>query len=212
MPGEAFQVHAPSKALCLDFANTRSWRGSARPTERLGDADAVIGWIGRVALDGGRAGQGRRAAATGVTGAVEADGPALYGEAIAMREAIYRVFRAIAEGGSPAARDAASLSKWIAEAPARSDLVTVGERLGWKVTNPLRAPVRLLAPVLWSAGDLLVAAARERIRRCANDECLWLFLDDSRNGTRRWCDMTTCGNRAKARRFYARSQGRPAGP
>ena len=209
MSREAFQVHAPSKTTCLDFANTRSWRGSADTVERLGDADALVAWIGRAALDRGPAATERGPAAGGPDGMA---GPVLYGGAISIREAIYRVFHAIAEGNPPAGRDAAALSKWIAEAPARSDLVPIGERFGWKVTRPLSGSVRLLAPVLWSAGDLLVDAARERVRRCANDECLWLFFDDSRNGTRLWCDMTTCGNRAKARRFYARSQGRSADP
>ena len=63
-------------------------------------------------------------------------------------------------------------------------------------------PADLLAPVLWSAADLLLRARHRRIRRCANPECLWLFIDESRMGTRRWCDMASCGNRAKARRHY----------
>ena len=62
----------------------------------------------------------------------------------------------------------------------------------------------LLAPVIWAAGDLLIEPARIKVRRCANDECVWLFLDDSKSGTRRWCDMKACGNRAKAHRHYAK--------
>ena len=62
----------------------------------------------------------------------------------------------------------------------------------------------LLAPVLWSAGDLLTGARRARVRQCANPRCLWLFLDDSKSGNRRWCSMASCGNRAKAHRHYAR--------
>ena len=58
--------------------------------------------------------------------------------------------------------------------------------------------------MLWSAADLLTRLDRLRVRRCANDECLWLFIDHSKGGTRRWCDMTSCGNRAKARRHYLR--------
>ena len=60
----------------------------------------------------------------------------------------------------------------------------------------------LLAPILWSAADLLARADRLRVRRCANDKCLWLFIDRSKAGTRRWCDMAACGNRAKAQRHY----------
>jgi len=46
----------------------------------------------------------------------------------------------------------------------------------------------------------------DRVRRCANPECGWLFLDDSRAGKRRWCSMSACGNRAKARRHYHKSK------
>jgi predicted RNA-binding Zn ribbon-like protein len=62
----------------------------------------------------------------------------------------------------------------------------------------------LLAPVLWSAGDLLTGGRLSRVRQCANPACLWLFVDDSKAGTRRWCSMASCGNRAKANRHYAR--------
>jgi predicted RNA-binding Zn ribbon-like protein len=64
----------------------------------------------------------------------------------------------------------------------------------------------LLAPVLWSAADLLIGGEHRRIRQCANAQCLWLFVDASKSGTRRWCDMASCGNRAKARRHYLRTK------
>jgi predicted RNA-binding Zn ribbon-like protein len=44
------------------------------------------------------------------------------------------------------------------------------------------------------------------VRRCASDACLWLFIDESKAGTRRWCDMSSCGNRAKSRRHYLKSK------
>ena len=53
-----------------------------------------------------------------------------------------------------------------------------------------------------------IAAGRpERLRACASDTCLWVFYDDSRTGRRRWCDMASCGNRAKAARHRARVKG-----
>jgi predicted RNA-binding Zn ribbon-like protein len=64
----------------------------------------------------------------------------------------------------------------------------------------------MLAPVLWSAADLLVGGGHSRVRRCANSKCLWLFRDESKTGTRRWCDMAACGNRAKARRHYLKTR------
>lgn len=65
----------------------------------------------------------------------------------------------------------------------------------------------LLTPMLWSAADLLTGTLLGRVRECANDKCLWLFLDESKNGTRRWCSMKACGNRAKAHRHYTRLKG-----
>lgn len=53
----------------------------------------------------------------------------------------------------------------------------------------------------------IVAGRRERLRVCANDTCRWVFFDESRTGRRRWCDMSTCGNRAKAARHRARVRG-----
>ncbi|MBA2700601.1 MAG: CGNR zinc finger domain-containing protein, partial [Chloroflexi bacterium] len=53
----------------------------------------------------------------------------------------------------------------------------------------------------------LTSGQPERIRICDNDRCRWVFYDTSRTGRRRWCDMATCGNRAKAARHRARSKG-----
>ena len=94
------------------------------------------------------------------------------------------------------------------ETPARSALQRIGAGFGWRVEGSrlTNAPA-LLAPALWSAGDLLTGPQLARVRECANDKCLWLFLDESKNGTRRWCSMSACGNRAKAHRHYARLKG-----
>ena len=65
---------------------------------------------------------------------------------------------------------------------------------------------RMLWPVTRSAAELLVSGELSRVRTCANDTCGWLFMDTSKNRSRRWCDMNDCGNRAKARRHYARKR------
>ena len=56
-------------------------------------------------------------------------------------------------------------------------------------------------PVVRAAVDLLTTDVLERVRVCADDSCAWLFVDTTRNRTRRWCDMKVCGNRNKVRRF-----------
>jgi predicted RNA-binding Zn ribbon-like protein len=58
--------------------------------------------------------------------------------------------------------------------------------------------------VAWSAARLLTSAEVARVRTCANEDWGWLFVDRSRRGNRRWCDMGECGSRDKARRYYVR--------
>jgi predicted RNA-binding Zn ribbon-like protein len=127
-------------------------------------------------------------------------------QALALREAIYRIFHAVACGTALPDSDLAALNAALAAAPSRRRLAAAPAGYGWQVRSAaISAPV-LLAPVLWSAGDLLASDRGQRVRQCANEECLWLFLDESKAGTRRWCDMASCGNRAKARRHYQRTR------
>jgi predicted RNA-binding Zn ribbon-like protein len=81
---------------------------------------------------------------------------------------------------------------------------------GW-ASEPLRLGAPLW-PVARSAADLLTSSELAALRLCASDTCAWLFLDTSRNGSRRWCSMRTCGNRAKARRHHARVRAAGAAP
>ena len=193
----------PRRDLCLDLANTLAWRGSA-PSESLHDLPDLLTWC----------------ASSGslLAGAIEvgeswaerhpAQAAAIFRGAIAIREAIYRIFHATASGNAPAEDDLSSLNRELKETPTRSALQRIGAGFGWRVE--VRRPVTastLLAPALWSAGDLLTGPQLARVRECANDKCLWLFLDESKNGTRRWCSMSACGNRAKAHRHYVRLKG-----
>lgn len=75
-----------------------------------------------------------------------------------------------------------------------------------RLDNPVTAPLWLLAQ---ATADFLLSQRSTQLRRCASDTCRWLFLDASKNRTRRWCDMKVCGNRMKARRFHAARLGRP---
>lgn len=196
-------VSAVREDACLAFANTLSWRGSEAPVERLADAAALLDWVEETgALPPLSVQRLARRVARHPAEAAE-----LLAEAIGLREAIYRIFAALARGDAVPEPDFAALSRAVSEAPARQRLVRSSDGYGWQVelwrvgsSGPSAAA--LLAAVLWSAADLLVGAEKERIRRCANSECLWLFLDESKNGTRRWCDMASCGNRAKSRRHY----------
>jgi len=130
--------------------------------------------------------------------------------AVAYREALYRVFAAALAGRAVAEDDLALVNAVLREATGHHVLLPGefgGVRDGWLPGNGLDA---LLWPVAIDAWDLLTEPVLDRVRECPGDggACGWLFLDTSRSGTRRWCDMRTCGNRAKARGHYARRQRR----
>jgi predicted RNA-binding Zn ribbon-like protein len=195
-------ISAPRDDLCLAFANTRFWRGRDTPTETLGGIEDLLGWLGGTAkLPAGII----EAAGTRLRRhAGEAD--VLFAAAIELREAIYRIFAALAVGETGAARDLVLLNRMLAEAPRRETLAQAHGGYAWEIKKFDLSAAGLLTPVLWSAADLLTHADRRRVRRCANDQCLWVFVDDSKAGTRRWCDMASCGNRAKSRRHYLKSK------
>jgi predicted RNA-binding Zn ribbon-like protein len=187
-------VPAPAEELCLNFANTRYWRGSEpAATEQLATAKALGDWL---AANGAmlRARSGGR----------NADLDALFDSAIALREAIYRIFLAIGEGHAPPASDLEIFNRALADTPQRRGISARGGAYSWVVAAPAASLGGVLAPVIWSAADLLTHVGDRRVRRCANDKCRWVFIDRSKGGTRRWCDMSSCGNRAKSHRHYAR--------
>lgn len=132
------------------------------------------------------------------------DAATLFKEAIAAREMIYRVFSATADNARPAAADIETLNRLLERAPGRAAVAIAAAGNRWRLPAVVPAVVNLLAPVIWSAGDLFAGERLPRVRLCANEKCRWLFLDDSKGGTRRWCAMRSCGNRAKAHRHYLR--------
>jgi predicted RNA-binding Zn ribbon-like protein len=195
-------IPAAREDLCLAFANTLSWRGSPAPSESLGGFADLIGWLSGAA----RLPTATVEVARHWSQAHRQQAAALFGEAIGLREAVYRLFSALAAGDPAPAADLALLNRALAAAPSRHAVASGSAGYAWETAGIEMSAPGLLAPILWSAGDLLTVAARRRVRRCANDACLWLFIDESKAGTRRWCDMSSCGNRAKSRRHYLRTK------
>ena len=191
-----YRIAAFEEDLCLDFANTRYWRGRGAALETLGDTASLRDWCVR---DGGV-----DAALVAATLRPDA-GNTVLEAALAARECMYRAFAAVACGNEVASGDLRRLTALLAAAPARDGMEWRSTGLAWRIQAPACVEA-LLAPVIWSAADLLARAGMRRIRCCGNPQCLWLFLDRSKNGTRRWCDMAACGNRAKAARHYERTR------
>jgi predicted RNA-binding Zn ribbon-like protein len=200
LAGETLLV-APRRDLCLDFANTLSYRGGDAQ-ESLHDFRELVGWCTA----------NRLLSADGCERALRwsdqhpEHAAAVFADAIAIREASYRIFFAIAAGRIPPPRSVAAMNHALEAAPVRRVLMRSNKGFGWQIDRVGVSAPALLAPVLWSAGDLMVSPNTVRLRHCSNDQCLWLFFDDSKNGSRRWCSMQACGNRAKAHRHYLRTR------
>jgi predicted RNA-binding Zn ribbon-like protein len=184
--------------LAIDFTNTVGSRGEA-PAEHLRTFGDLLAWAeARGVLTRPAAQRLRRAAASRPGSARTA-----LADAVAVREALYRVIAAAAAARAPAPADLAivnghvrktfSCMQW-ADQHSRLELTDEGMRNA-SMADPI------LRPVIRAAVELLTTAEIERVRTCADDSCAWLFLDTTRNRTRRWCDMKVCGNRSKVRRF-----------
>lgn len=193
-------VSAPPDDLCLAFANSRAWRPSDQPVEKLHAFADLVAWCETAkTLDATNADELRRWGRRNAR-----DAATLFDEAIAARETIYRLFSAIADNKPPATPDIETLNSLLDGAPGRVAVTIAAAGNRWRLPPAAPAVASLLTPVIWSAGDLLAGERLPRVRRCANEKCRWLFLDDSKGGTRRWCAMSSCGNRAKAHRHYLR--------
>ena len=184
-------------AVCMALTDTLRLR-RFRPRERLTDFGRLLAWsvqVGTItaplAERLGGAGLDARAAAT----AVRAQG---------LREAFYRVVEAIVTALDPPREDIALLNREFSEAMSHLRLVWRDGVFAteWAATSD---PAQVLWPVAQAAAAVLTTAAiRSRIRLCANAACGRLIIDTTKGGNRRWCDMSKCGNRAKARRHYER--------
>jgi predicted RNA-binding Zn ribbon-like protein len=194
------QIVVPRRDLGIDFANTVAYRGS-KPEDSLHNLADLFTWLRTAkALP-----EPLVATLPRLIASAQIDETLLFNEIISLRETGYRLLNAVAAPSAMPSGDLQRLNHAMAEAPARVSLAHSDSLLGWRIeTQPTAAGI--LAPVLWSTADLLAGPDSARLRACANPQCLWLFLDDSKNGTRRWCSMQACGNRAKAHRHYQRQK------
>ncbi len=189
----------------LDFVNTEV-AVEGVPRDLLGELDDVTAWLVQAgALDRASARTalarwgGRRRRRTAVETARE------------LRTALRRLADAWA-AGRPAPRATVGLvNELLARGGSTSKLVPAGDGPGFAVERGVRleAPEDLLVPIAEAAADLLCHADPARVRRCAHPACVLYFLDGTKNGTRRWCDMRTCGNRTNAAAYYRRRRAEP---
>ena len=188
--------------LCLDFVNTVHCYGCTDLGEYLNTYDDLVAWsrhVGTITDDEAKK-VSRRAKRK------PAEAKTAHRRAIELREAIYRIFTIILEGQSPTQKDLAIFNNYLGEAMMRSQIVKTQDGYHWDMTANRTELDWILNPVIRSSADLLVSEEIRKVKRCADPTCGWLFLDISRNRSRRWCDMADCGNRAKASRFYKKNK------
>jgi predicted RNA-binding Zn ribbon-like protein len=188
--------------LCLDFVNTVDSHKQAQPKEYLVSYEALVVWGHHAGALDERAGAALLAAAARRPG----DAVAALRRAQGLRKALYTLFAGLATGRGAPAADLAVLNDTLAVVPCRAQIVPASSGFAWVWDSPGDSLEQPLWPVAWSTADLLTSAELANVRECAGEGCSWLFLDTSRNRSRRWCSMEDCGNRAKARRHYARRQ------
>lgn len=196
-------------ALCLDFANT-AFREEGGPVwESLHGFGDLAAWGEAARIVSTEEAARLRSLAEERPG----DASAALARAVAVREQVYRVFAAVAERRPVDGRDLAGLDRAQRDAFGHRRLVGAeDEGFGWA----WMAEEPALDAVLWrvseSAADLLTRGDLGRVRRCQGEDCTRLFLDNTKNGRRRWCDMSHCGNIAKVRRYRSRQRTGPAAP
>ena len=181
--------HRVGGNLALDFANTISWRGAANETDHIATCEGLARWaeeeglldeaIGRVAL-----------------------GEQCLANAHALRAAIRSVMEAVV-AGRDAAGDRAVLLTLLRDTLSSAQVAGTPARLSFADLCD-----RIIGGVALAAVDLLRDERIARLKMCPRDDCHWLFLDLSKNGSRRWCAMETCGNRAKIEQHRRRHKAR----
>ena len=191
------------EVLCLNFTNTTSGRGTDQCLEHLYGYDNLVAWArhaGAIDEDTARA-----------LGAYKPKGRAArraLARAIALRDALHGVFTAVRTGAPAPAAALTELNHCLAEATAAAAIEPAAEGFIWRWPATTMPPERVLWPVARSAAELLTAANLNRLKACPGNHCGWMFLDMTRNGSRRWCEMEVCGSRAKMRRYHQRQRER----
>jgi predicted RNA-binding Zn ribbon-like protein len=194
-PSRAGSLDLVGGELAWDFTNTTSARGSPARQEHLRGFDTLMQWVeharvmppadcgyAHAALDG----HPRRA-------------QRIFERAIEMRELIWTIGTALAEQRPVARKLLASLSAAHATNLGHAEIKMRYGSYIW-VWDPRRdIAAAILGAITLSALTLLMEKDLLRTKRCAGQECGWLFFDTTKNNRRRWCEMRVCGNRAKVR-------------
>jgi predicted RNA-binding Zn ribbon-like protein len=189
--------------LSLDFCNTVGGKRGGIAREKLHSLNDFIAWAEQAKLLKPEQAEAlRRFMAREPVESAE-----LLTRATELREAIFRIFFSAAKEKKPAREDMARLNAELSASLGRLRIAAAndGDGFAWQWADEKLEPEHLLGPIARSAAELLVQPDMvAKIHQCEGDNCGWLFVDCSKNHSRRWCDMRDCGNRAKVRRHRKR--------
>lgn len=183
---------------CLDFANTVSGRGRTGQVDRLRDYDDLLDWsVQAGVIKAVRARELRRAQPRHPQRVAD-----IFKRSIALREAIYAIFSAVAAGKLAPRPALETLNDELVEAMRNARIVPERSRgFDWQLPHEVCGLFFPLQAVTRDAAELLTSRHLKEVRECANETCAWLFLDETRNHSRLWCEMRVCGNRKKQARY-----------
>lgn len=199
---EAATVNLIGGEISLDFTNTLYGHGEAGGIidEYLTSYTALAAWSAHVGV---LTHEQARALATEATRR-PADAEDVLRRAVTLREALYRIWEACQREAAPDDADLSVLNGELSHALMRARVAVFDGEPRWSWQEQEDALDRPLWPIARAAAELMTSERRRRVRACPGPRCGWLFLDTSKNGSRRWCAMGSCGNREKARRHYSR--------
>jgi predicted RNA-binding Zn ribbon-like protein len=182
----------------LDLVNTVNWTSRGPEAERLESYEGLTRWAeGARVID---AAMGRRLRRVGAVRPRVGEAALAY--AHRARRTLRDLFGAIARG-EPTAGALQRLNRLLADAVAGLEVAPAEGQPGrfeWRWSGEESDPRAIVWRVIWSAASLLRSEEAASIRVCDGDDCGWMFVDRSRNGLRRWCQMRTCGTMEKTRR------------
>jgi predicted RNA-binding Zn ribbon-like protein len=189
-------------ALCLDFVNTVGSHTSFAPAEKLREVADLVRWAHEARIVDRQGAQ--ELLSFSESHPHEASG--ILERARAFRESLFRIFAALNRQERPNDIDLTALNETLRSFPIHLQVRLQGQEFSCRREMVQSGDARLLAPVAWSAADLLASDQVHQVRQCASATCGWFFVDTTKNHSRRWCMMSDCGSLAKAKRYYQRKK------
>jgi predicted RNA-binding Zn ribbon-like protein len=178
------------------------WHASENPVESLNKYADLIEWSAKRGIISGDA----KDVLLRKSEEKPVEAEAVVEKAREIRENIYQILSDTVHGKPIKIADLKGFNRALAGTLSHSRLAPNERGLRWEWDSSSDKLDSVIWPVVRSAVELMTSEAIKRVGQCADDRCGWLFWDSSRNRSRRWCDMKDCGNRAKVRRFYAKSK------